>query len=144
MYILAITATMKTEKMIWEEKKSFPFPALFKPYYFDKRMIVQSSQFMVWGYKKDTLDILIKELEDEGRKKEIVRYLDMKGVEFDCLEEVQTLSAVRIMGKSKKQVQRELDNIGVNHASLFPGLDGIGKTIEWRNNIKNSEALFSF
>ena len=127
----------EAERMIWDSEEAFPYPAVFKPYYFDRRMFAQSSQFMVWGFKKETLDKLVSELESEGRKKAVIRYLDIKGVEFELIEEVPILSEVRIDGKSKLQIQRELDNIGINHATLFPGLDGIGRSIEWRNNTNN-------
>lgn len=127
----------EAEKMIWESEESFPYPALFKPYYLDQRMFAQSSQFMVWGYKKEILNTMVDELEKDGRKKQIIKYLGMNGIEAECLEEVQALSEVLIDGRAKKQIQRELDSIGINQATLFPGLDGIGKAIEWRNNYNN-------
>ena len=128
----------EARKMIWDKEYTFPYPVLFQPHYFDKRMFAQSSKFMVWGYKKDPLDDLIIELEADGKKKAITKYLDPCGVEIECEEEIEILTEIQIKGENKVQLQRELDNIGINQATLFPGLDGIGRSIEWRNNSNNT------
>lgn len=122
-------------KMIWDSEDTFSYPVLFKPYYFDRRMSAQSSQFMVWGYKNKALDELINELEKGGKKRELIRDEIFPGAISNPSEEVEVLSAIQIGGKNKEQLQRELDCIGINHATLFPGLDGIGKAIEWRNRL---------
>ncbi len=127
----------EARKMIWESEDTFPYPIPFKPYCFDVRMHSQSSLFLVWGSKKLPLDKLINELEATGKKKELVKYLCAHGVEVECAEELKTLSEISIKGIYKAQLRRELDSIGVNHAALFPGLDGIGKSVEWRNNRRN-------
>ena len=127
--------TIKDEarKMIWESDDTFPYPVLFKPYYLDRRMQAQSSQFMVWGYKKKTLNELMGELEKNGKKKERVKQTDDSGLEYEYLEDIEVLSEIHIKGANKARLQRELDSIGINYATLFPGLDGIGKSVEWRN-----------
>ena len=127
-----------TRKMIWDSQDSFPYPVLFKPYYFDRRMQAQSSQFMVWGYKKEKLNELIKELEESGKKKDIIQFADPSGVSIDCVEELVILTELQIKKENKACLQQELDSIGINYATLFPGLDGIGKSIEWRNNVSRS------
>ena len=124
-------------KMICGDKKTFPFPSLFKPYYLDRRMLVQSSQFMVWGYKDLPLDSIIKELEENDKIREITKYMAIDGVEIQKVEDIEILSEVQIEGKNKATIQRELDRIGINQATVFPGLDGIGRSIEWRNNVRN-------
>ena len=128
----------EARKMIWDSQDSFPYPVLFKPYYFDRRMQAQSSQFMVWGYKKEKLNELIKELEESGKKKEIIQFADPSGVSIDCVEELVILTELQIKKENKACLQQELDSIGINYATLFPGLDGIGKSIEWRNNVSRS------
>ena len=110
---------------------------LFKPYYFDKRMLAQLSQFMVWGYIQKTLKEMVNELEVNGKIKELVKEHDNNEIEIICEEEIDVLSEIQIKGINKVQLQRELDNIGINQSTLFPGLDGIGKSIEWRNNTNN-------
>jgi len=124
-------------KMICEGEKAFPYPSLFKPYYLDRRMLMQSSQFMVWGYKDLTLDSIIKELEENDKIREITKYMAIDGVELQKVEDIEILSEVQIEGKNKATIQRELDRIGINQATVFPGLDGIGRSIEWRNNVRN-------
>ena len=39
---------------------------------------------------------------------------------------------IRIQRNSKKQLIHDLDNLGINQASIYPGLDGIGKTLKRR------------
>ena len=126
-------------KMIWDSENTFPYPVLFKPFYFDRRMQAQSSQFMVWGYKNNPLDELVNELELGGKKKELTKYLEPSGIEIECVEEIDILSEICVNSSNKAQIQRELDNIGINQATLFPGLDGIGRSIEWRNNASNTK-----
>ena len=36
-----------------------------------------------------------------------------------------------IPAKSRKQIKRALDKVGINNASLFPDLDGIARHIDW-------------
>lgn len=120
-------------KMILEEKNTFPYPVLFKPYYFDPRLQAQSSYFMAWGYKKEPLDALINELE-EGKAKAI-EYLAIS--EETAGDGIEVITDIHIKNEYKAHLKRELDGIGINNATLFPGLDGIGRCIEWRNNVKN-------
>lgn len=72
----------EARKMIWDTENTFPYPVLFRPYYFDRRMMAQSSLFMVWGYQKKPLDESIKKLEADGKITEIVRYLDALALEL--------------------------------------------------------------
>ena len=124
-------------KMIRDEEKAFPYPVIFKPYYFDQRMFAQSSEFMVWGYIRESLDKLITELEQDGKKKEYVKKEIANGVTTQSLEEIDILTDVFIKRSDKEKILWELDGIGINQARLFPGLDGIGRAIEWRNNWNN-------
>ena len=124
-------------KMIKDSEKTFEYPALFKPYYFDKRMSAQSSRFMVWGYRKEPLDCMVSELEISGKKQEFVKEEIAPGFKIETPEEISVLSEIQINGDAKKPILRELDWMGVNQASLFPGLDGIGRSVEWRNSSKN-------
>ena len=127
----------EAKKQIWDGESTFPYPVLFRPYYFDRRMHAQSSEFMVWGYRKAPLNELIRELEEDGKKKTITKYLAFNGVEVESVEDIEILTELQIKGEHKIRLQQELDSIGINQATLFPGLDGIGKAIEWRNNSNN-------
>ena len=53
------------------------------------------------------------------------------------IEELDILSEIRVRGSKKPEILRQLDMLGVNQGTLFPGLDGIGRAVEWRNNSRN-------
>ena len=125
--------------MVWNDEIGFPYPVINKPYYFDKRMNTQSSYFMVWGNKQDSLDAIIKELEDEREKNhnELKVYKSVEvttGCTMRQMEKAVILSEIIIDGTSKKRMLHELDGIGINQANLFPGLDGLGRTVRWRHD----------
>ena len=124
-------------KMIRDSEKTFKYPAIFKPYYMDKRMAAQSSEFMVWGYEKKSLDIVIRDLEKDGRIKELVDDEISKGMMVTHSKEISPLSEIHIKGEDKLRILHELDRMGISYARLFPGLDGVGKSVEWRFNRKN-------
>ena len=130
-------------KMMRDSKDAFPYPAVFKPYYFDQRMFAQSSEFMVWGYKKENLDKLIGELEQDGRKRELVKEEVAKGVTVDALEEIDVLTEIYIKAKDKARILLELDGIGINQARIYPGLDGIGRAVEWGHNRNNKHCYLT-
>ena len=120
----------------------FPYPVVFRPYYIDKRMLAQESCFMVWGNKETPLDEIIVELEGKGKVKCNVKVKDAEGKLLSCLEECEAMSHVVIPSDNKALILRELNTLGINQATLFPGLDGIGKSIEWNNNFFNTD-IFS-
>ena len=124
--------------MIWHEEKGFEFPTIIRPFYFDKRMSAQSSCFMMWGDKKEPFDIMLKEMEKE--KPSLVFRTIVKGDERIIVQEIKSaLSEFIVPANMKNRLLHELDAINVNQATLFPGLDGIGKSIEWRNNYFNRD-----
>ena len=46
------------------------------------------------------------------------------------------IDRIRIPNTIRRELKKTLDNYGINHATLFPGLDGISHYIEWlRMNI---------
>ncbi len=124
-------------KTIWEKKKTFSYPVIFKPYYFDKRMSAQSSWFMVWGEKKTTLDKIIEELEIDGKGSSHFRKRDSNGVTIVTTKEDTALSTIVIPSENKNTILHELNRVNINKATLFPGLDGIGASVEWNNNTSN-------
>lgn len=138
------TIKEEAEKMIWGNENTFRYPALLKPYFFDRRMVAQSSRFMIWGYRDEPLDKIVKELESEGKEKTEMRKELSEGVIIETCSEIETLSQVIVPKNNKLRLQHELDDLGINHSTLFPGLDGIGKTIEWKYNIRNSDVIYDF
>ena len=98
-------------------------PFLYSPYLFDGRMSAQSSWFMVWGNNMRPFQ-------------QMVDYQNyMKLPEETCAlcagdDSDDFLFQYIIPVCAKQQIVRELDMLGINGKTLFPGLDGVGKHIE--------------
>jgi len=86
----------------------FKYPMLYPPIYANTRMSAQGSRFMVWGSIKKPLNCLLG----------------------DKMQEY--IHKIRIPAGKKNCLLRELDGVGISQKTLFPGLEGIAKTIEWR------------
>lgn len=125
--------------MIWEDQKGFLYPATFKPYYIDKRMSAQSSHFMIWGDCQQPLDKMIQRLELTKKGTALRFYKIEKGEQTQSSFSDTALHHLIIPAESKLRILRELDQLGINNATLFPGLDGIGKTIAWQCNFFNRD-----
>lgn len=94
---------------------------------------------MVWGSNTQPLNDLVNELEREEQGKALYREKLADG-SYSVVERHDTaLTHLIIPHTSKLQMLRELDYMHVNQATLFPGLDGIGKSIEWRNRLQISD-----
>lgn len=98
-------------------------PFLYSPYLFDGRMSAQSSWFMVWGNNMRPFQQMVDHK----------NY--MKLPEETCAlcaddDSDDFLYQYIIPVCSKQQIVRELDMLGINGKTLFPGLDGVGKHIE--------------
>ena len=136
------TINEATSNMIWEGEEGYPYPVVFKPYYFDKRMSAQSSCFMVWGNQRRPLDMIVYDLEQKKKGRALVKKEETAGVKRVYEEEGVTLKSLLVCSDSKKRILHELDVININQATLFPGLDGIGRSIEWRNNYFNRVDIY--
>lgn len=95
--------------------KIYQFPIAVEPYYIDQRMNSQGSRFLLWGDTPVSLERLL------------------------CAEDYinnnfsnQNAFAKRLCIPSEKKVMllNDLDMLGINEKSLFPGLDGVGKYIK--------------
>ena len=45
-------------------------------------------------------------------------------------KDLKSLEKIVIEAKSKKQIRIELDKLGINHRTMFPGLDGVAKLVK--------------
>ena len=115
--------------MIWGKPGGFSHPIVIRPYYLDKRMSAQSSCFMVWGNEKSPLEVIIEKL--EGKEKAGLLYDETvgNGVTSTCIKPTDSLSFVTIPSENKLLILHELDRLGINQATLFPGLDGFNLRI---------------
>ena len=107
------------------------FPIHFIPYYLDERMSVQSSSFLLWGQDECPFEEMITEK----------NYINISLTEKDISVENEGKSEefvlkMTIPHEKKKSILEELDLLGVNPKSIFPGLDGIGKYIENYYNVE--------
>lgn len=125
------------ESMI-KENKGFDYPLLYTPYYVDQRMSAQSSYFMVWGTKQEKLETL---LDDE--KYSMVLPEEETGIRtFGEHQKEALLFPFFIRANKKSFLLNELNTVGINEKTLFPGLDGIGKYVERTFRYNYSDSLY--
>lgn len=100
------------------------YPVSFIPSYIDRRMETQLSRFLIWDTDDRALDEIIK---DENIMKLEGNVLQNERKEF--------LAKLIIPSNRKVEILNQLDLIGINEKTIFPGLDGIGKYIDNHYNI---------
>ena len=97
-------------------------PVLFIPAYIDQRMSAQSSCFLLWGKSDKALDSMA----DTDNHMTLLP----NGITYRVANDQRFLANFIISGESKHHIMRELDLLGVNEKTVFPGLDGIGRYLE--------------
>ena len=105
------------------QRSLLTMPFLYAPYFFDDRMAAQSSWFMVWGNDTRPFQQMI----------DFKNYMKLPDEACNlCAGDPSDdfLYKFCIPKCSKQQIVRELNMLGINGKSLFPGLDGVGKHIE--------------
>lgn len=117
------------EKMLSDDYPSdkttlLKYPIIFLPTYHYPRMSAQSSYFMVWGYEDKPIEKLMTENAYMTRNAEPVEY----GI--NDIPSEKCMMRVFVHHSQKQLLIRELDQLGINAKTLFPGLVGIGKYIE--------------
>lgn len=97
-------------------------PISINPFYIDNRMSAQCSKFLLWGNVPFCLE----------------RSLQHKDyVDLDNYNEDSFVLRIKISSKDKKRILEQLDKVGINEKTLFPGLDGVGKYINSHFKIAN-------
>jgi hypothetical protein len=102
------------------------YPVVYLPYYVDQRMSAQSSYFMVWGNRNEPLERLIPEENWMVLSNKTIN--EERG--YGKSQAPGILLKLSIYNDKKLGILRQLDMLGINQKTLFPGLDGIGKYIE--------------
>ncbi len=97
----------------------YEYPWIYKPQYVDERMQLQSSVFMIWGSRRCALTEMISE--DD--------YMNFDNNEVITSDSTGFLCALEIDPKAKSEILKQLDMLGINEKFIYPGLEGIGKTI---------------
>lgn len=105
---------------------SIDYPVVYHTYYIDNRMLSQSGCFMLWGNIKHDLEKMLSE-----RNYISTNLLIEDNYCFDLLSNKdEFIGKIIIDGQCKRKILYDLDLLGINNSFIFPGLDGIGKTIE--------------
>lgn len=97
---------------------SYEYPWIYKPQYREERMKLQSSMFMIWGSKRCSLTDMVGNQD----------YMNLDD-ETQVFEASGIMCAITISSESKFEIIKQLDMLGVNEQFIYPGLEGIGKTI---------------
>lgn len=89
------------------------FPRIYKPSYYDERMVAQSSVFMIWAASYFSFDEQVGDprfwINDNKKNKDGV------------------IGRILIPKACKKDMLEQLDIAGINEKSIYKGLDGVGK-----------------
>ena len=113
------------------------YPILYTPYYVDMRMSAQGSYFMIWGTQRKPLEYLLNSEEtkmDLPEKENRIRA-------YGTHEITALLFRFIVLADRKQSILHELDTVGINEKTLFPGLDGIGRYIERQYRFDYLEAV---
>ena len=116
--------------------KGYDYPIPYTPYYVDPRMSAQGSYFLAWGSKHESFEEMFSK--DEYH---MVIPEDTKSRSYGIHEQEAFLFSVLIHSDRKRHLLRELDTVGINEKSLFPGLDGIGRYVERKFRSEKHEVL---
>ncbi len=112
-------------------------PLLYTPFYVDSRMSAQSSYFMVWGDNKESFE---QQFADYKYRMQLPA--TDNGTRMYGEHEMEAFLFSFIIPADRKQyLLRELDTVGINEKTLFPGLDGIGRYVERRYRFNYAEAI---
>jgi hypothetical protein len=122
-------------------KKEYQYPITYIPDYIDARMSAQDSYFMAWGTNDSSLEDILKDVKVKCK----IRSKDkINRREIESIADCKVLFKVKIDKFKKQSILRELDMLGVNEKTLFPGLDGLGRYIERRYRFDCNEAAENF
>lgn len=113
------------------------YPILYTPYYVDARMSAQNSRFMVWGSRRESFEDMFTNQEYQ------MSYIEKSQVGkcYGVKQEKEFLYRLFVSSDCKQDILRELDTVGINEKTLFPGLDGIGRYIEKKYRLDYREMV---
>jgi hypothetical protein len=89
------------------------WPIAIEPPSIDRRLTNQTARFLLFGKKRD-LAKAANQTDSEGRTKKRSR-----------------LTQIVIVNQSLESIRCELDDVGINHRTLFPDLQGLGSHLSW-------------
>jgi hypothetical protein len=89
------------------------WPIAIEPPSIDRRLASQTARFLLFGKKKDLVKATNRTDEGNSGKKQ------------------SRLEQIVISSKRLQSMRLELDDVGVNHRTLFPDLQGLGTHLSW-------------
>lgn len=95
----------------------FPYPWIYKPFYREERMNLQSSIFMIWGARQNKLTDFISS--GDYMTDENVTNAD-HGI----------ICYIEIPADKKDAILQQLNLLGINNKFIYPGIEGVGKYIK--------------
>ena len=115
-------------------------PIIYVLNYLDLRMSTQSSIFLMWGDHKLSLEeiiskedcISVNSISENDKDRKLISYCDFNNEPL--------MYKLIIRRQKKKRIIRELDMLGINEMSLFPGLDGVGRYMRNKYLLNENEA----
>ena len=113
------------------------YPMLYTPFYVDPRTSAQNSYFMVWGAKESRFE----EMFSDEKYHMCLPKKDSNVRSYGQHEQEALLFSFLIYADRKQPLLRELDMVGINEKTLFPGLDGIGRYVERKFRFDYNEAV---
>ena len=116
------------------------YPVLYTPLYVDARMSAQSSYFMGWGSMQKPLEMILSDDNLHMRLPKKGNGIRTYGKE----QSEQLLFKFNILAECKQTLLHELDIVGINEKTLFPGLDGIGRYVERKYRFDYHETIRKF
>ena len=93
------------------------WPWIYKPYYREERMNLQSSIFMIWGAHRSPLT-------------EIISPNEFMAAENVTNQECGIICSIDIPANCKRELINQLNLCGINEKFIYPGMDGIGRYIK--------------
>lgn len=129
------TAHMAIQELL-DGNSHYEYSILYTPYYVDTRMSAQGSYFMIWGTQRKPLEDLL--LSDDTRME--IPEKDNGIRTYGTHETTALLFRFIIYADRKQPILHELNTVGINEKTLFPGLDGVGRYIERQYRFDYNEA----
>lgn len=101
-----------------DDPQYIQYPWIYKPYYLEERMNMQSSVFMLWG----------------ARRQELTYFMQpnywMSNENNPNNKETGIIYQICIPGNKKAELIEQLNLCGINEKNIYPGLDGVGRFIK--------------
>ncbi len=89
-----------------------PAPLAIEPPSIDRRLASQTARFLLFGKKKDLTKIADRDDLERDRKGSRLRQ-------------------ILVAARKVNDIRLELDDLGINHRTLFPDLEGLGAHLSW-------------